>query len=176
MRQYTDAISLLQQGKAVLADDIEVLNILLQAYVQSDRIKEAIGEYEQVTRANPDNKVNHYILGVLYRSATDYKAAVAEFQRAYQLDPNYSDALFDLGATYYNWGVEIMRASDEKGEATQEHKEKFKEALPYIERVSQEKPEDVLVWETLGTIYAQLGMQEKAIKAFDQADKLRSNK
>ena len=176
MRQYNDAISLLQQGKSVLADDIEVLNILLQAYVQSDRIKEAIGEYEQVTRANPDNKVNHYILGVLYRSATDYKAAVAEFQRAYQLDPNYSDALFDLGATYYNWGVEIMRAADEKGEATQEHKEKFKEALPYIERVSQEKPEDVLVWETLGTIYAQLGMQEKAIKAFDQADKLRSNK
>jgi len=176
MQQYSEAVALLQQGKKNLPDDIEVLNILLQAYVQSDRIKEAIGEYEQVTKANPDNKVNHYILGVLYRSAGDYKAAVAQFEEAIKLDPAYSDALFDLGATYYNWGVEIMRAADEKGEATQEHKEKFKQALPYIERVSQEKPEDVQVWETLGTIYAQLGMQEKAVKAFDQADKLRAGK
>ncbi len=175
MQQYSEAIALLQKGKSALADDTEVLNILLQAYVQSDRITEAIGEYERVTKANPDNKVNHYILGVLYRSAMNYEAAVVEFETAYKLDPTYSDALFDLGATYYNWGVEIMRAADERGEPTQEHKEKFKQALPYIEKVSEEKKDDVQVWETLGTIYAQLGMQDKAIKAFDKADAIRAN-
>lgn len=176
MQQYNEAIALLQKGKSVLAEDTEVLNILLQAYVQSDRIAEAVAEYERVTKANPNNKVNHYILGVLYRSAMNYKAAVAEFEAAYKLDPTYSDALFDLGATYYNWGVEILRVSDEKGEGTQEHKEKFKQALPYIEKVSEEKQDDVQVWETLGTIYAQLGMQEKAVKAFDKADAIRANK
>lgn len=176
LRQYNEAIQLIQGDRSTVSDDSEVLKILLNAYVQSDRIKEAIGEYERVTKANPNEKTNHYVLGVLYRGDGNYKAAVAEFQRAYELDPGYSDALFDLGATYYNWGVEIMRAADEKGEPTQEHKEKFKEALPYIEKVSKEKPDDAQVWETLGTIYAQLGMQDKAIKAFDEADKLRGNK
>ena len=158
------------------ADEVDLLSTLLQAYVQSDRITEAIGEYEQVTKAAPENKTNHYILGVLYRSALDYKGAVAEFEKAYALDPSYSDALFDLGATYYNWGVEILRAADEKGEPTLEHKEKFKQALPYIEKVAEQKADDLQVWETLGTIYAQLGMQDKAIKAFDRADKIRTNK
>ncbi len=176
LRQYNEAIQYIQAVKKEVADDTEVLNILLQAYVQSDRIKEAIGEYERVTKANPANKVNHYILGVLYRSAGDHKSAVAEFQRAFEIDSTYSDALFDLGATYYNWGVELMRASDEKGEPTQEHKEKFKMALPFIEKVAEEKPDDVQVWETLGTIYAQLGMQDKAVKAFDKADQLRGKK
>ena len=176
MRQYNEAIQLLREGKTALAEDTDILNILLQAYVQSNRIEEAVTEYEAVTKKNPNNKVNHYILGVLYRSASKYDAAIAEFQKAYEIDPTYSDAVFDLGATYYNWGVEILKTSDEKGEATEAHKEKFKMALPYLEKVSEEKKDDPQVWETLGTIYAQLGMQDKAIKAFDVADKIRGKK
>ena len=49
-------------------------------------------------------------------------------------------------------------------------------ALPHIEKVAEQKPDDPTVWETLGTIYAQLAMQEKAVKAFDTADKIRGKK
>ncbi|MEX2117680.1 MAG: tetratricopeptide repeat protein [Bacteroidota bacterium] len=172
--EYEKAIQLLLESKGLATRDSETLSMLLTAYVQANRIQEAIAEYERAVELNPGDKQNQFILGVLYRSAGDYEKAVARFSEAYALDPAYTDALFDLGATYYNWGVDMMRLADEKGEPSMAHKEKFKLALPHIEKVSELKPDDIQVWETLGTIYAQLGMQEKALAAFDRADKLRA--
>jgi tetratricopeptide (TPR) repeat protein len=176
MAEYEKAIQLLLESKSLVLDDPETLNMLLSAYVQANRIQEAIAEYEAAVQADPGNKQTQFVLGVLYRSAGDYEKAAARFQAAYELDPEYTDALFDLGATYYNWGVDMMRVADEKGEPSTAHKEKFRLALPHIERVSELKPDDLQVWETLGTIYAQLGMQDKALAAFERADKIRAGK
>lgn len=176
LREYDQAINLLMQVKGTTHSDSEILNMLLTAYVQANRIQEAIAEYEGAVNEDPGNKLNQYVLGVLYRSSGNYEKAVQRFEAAYNLDPEYTDALFDLGATYYNWGVDMMRVADEKGVQSTAHKEKFQLALPYIEKVSQLKPDDVQVWETLGTIYAQVGMQEKALAAFAKADGLRSGK
>ncbi|MEP0821377.1 MAG: tetratricopeptide repeat protein [Ignavibacterium sp.] len=174
MREYDQAIRLLTEAKDAGMSDAETLNMFLRAYIQSNRIGEAVTEYERVVSGDPTNKDNLYVLGVLYRSSGNYQKAVDSFSKAYKVDPEFTDALFDLGATYYNWGVDLMRAAEEKGDATNQHKEKFKDALPYIEEVSKRRPDDVQVWETLGTIYAQLGRQDDALKAFDRADELKA--
>lgn len=173
LQEYEKAITLLQGAKEAGVSDGETLNMFLRAYIQADRISEAVAEYEQAVEHDPEDKQNQYILGVLYRSTGNYQKAIERFSAALDLDSEFMDALFDLGATYYNWGVDMMRTSEEKGQPSNEHKEKFKQALPYIERVSQEKPDDPQVWETLGTIYAQLGRQDDAMKAFEKADELR---
>ncbi len=174
--EYNSAIDALVSSRETTANDPETLQLLLNAYIQTERIQEAIREYRAAIQREPDNKTNRYILGVLLRSAGEYEGAVEQFQKAYEIDPTYSDALFDLGATYYNWGVDILKAADEKGVSTTEHKEKFRMALPHMEKVAEQKPDDATVWDTLGTIYAQLGMQDKAVKAFDAADKIRGGK
>ena len=89
------------------------------------------------------------------------------------MDPNFTDAIFDLGATYYNWGVDIIKEANVKGEDTDAFKEKFNRAQPLLEKVSEMKKDDPQVWETLGTIYARMGQQDKAMKAFERADKIR---
>lgn len=176
MGEYEKAIQLLLESKGLGMGDSESLSMLLTAYVQANRLKEAVAEYEAAVQTEPGNKQNQFILGVLYRSSGDYEKAVERFKEAYALDPEYTDALFDLGATYYNWGVDMMRVAEEKGEMSMAHKDKFKQALPHLEKVSELKPDEIQVWETLGTIYAQLGMQDKALAAFDRADKLRGGK
>lgn len=172
-KEYTAAITMLSEARDYSPKDNETLRLLLQAYVGADQIEPAIREFRKELATDPNNAMNHYILGVLLRSAGDFKGAAEEFQAAYTLDATNTDALFDLGATYYNWGVDILRRAEEKGETTTVHKEKFQLALPHMEKYSELKPDEARVWETLGTIYAQLGMQEKAIQAFDKSDKLR---
>ena len=179
VKEFDKAITELQKIRRGDPEDSDALNLMLNAYVAADRIKEAATVFKEAVERHPENKTNHYIYGVLLRTIGDFQAAIDQFKEAYDLDPSYTDALFDLGATYYNWGVDLLHEAQDKGEVTDEHKEKFKEALPYMERVSEEKPDDPMVWETLGTIYAQLGepgMKEKAIEAFDKADALRSGK
>ena len=160
-------------GTKDTASDTENLTLLLQAYVKSNKIKEAIGAFKTAVQRDPKNKQSRYILGVLYRTDGDYPSAISEFKEAIAIDQEFMDALFDLGATYYNWGVEMLKAAQDKGEDNEDYKDKFKEALPYLEKVSQAKKDDPNVWETLGTIYARLGQSEKAMDALNKADKLR---
>lgn len=158
------------------APDNEVLNMMLSAYVESNRVPEATREFKQAVANDPTNATNHYIMGVLHRTMGDFDDAVASFKRAAELDTSNVDALFDLGATYYNWGVDLIRAAEDKEERSEEYRSKFEAALPYMEKVANKKVTDAQVWETLGTIYARLGQQDKAVKAFDKADKIRQGK
>ncbi len=175
-KEFSKAIAIFEKIKEVDPKDNQNLSLLLQAYVESNRIVEATAAFKQAVVNEPGNKTNHYILGVLYRTTGDFTDAIAEFKEALKIDPAYGDALFDLGATYYNWGVDILKAAQEKGEENVEYKDKFKEALPYLEQVTEIKHDDAQVWETLGTIYARLGQSDKAQKALDQADKIRQGK
>lgn len=171
--QYDNAARTFEIAKETDPKDNENLNFLLQAYVKSGKIKEAIKTFRLAVKNDPGNKNNHYILGILLRTDGDFQGGIEEFKTAYGIDPNFSDALFDLGATLYNWGVDMLKASDAKGEENTEYKKKFEEALPYMEKVADVKKDDPMIWETLGQIYARLGKGDLAVKAFDKADKIR---
>lgn len=173
MTEFTSAVGYFEDVKAADPRDNENLNLLLQSYVEADRIREAIAGFRQAIDNDPNNKLNHYILGVLHRTVGDFTDAVNEFQAALKIDPAYSDALFDMGATYYNWGVDMIKDAQEKGTESDAYKEKFNSALPYLEQVTEIKKEDANVWETLANIYARLGQADKAMKALDTADKIR---
>ncbi|MBI4428245.1 MAG: tetratricopeptide repeat protein [Ignavibacteriales bacterium] len=171
--EFDRATKALEEVKVAEPSDNENLTFLLRAYVESGKIKEAITTYQQAVKNDPKNKNIRYLLGVLYRTDGDYTNAIAQFKEAVQIDPEYSDAIFDLGATYYNWGVDIIKEADEKGQEAEEYKSKFNESLPYMEKAAQLRKDDPQVWETLGTIYARLGNKDKAMRAFEQADKIR---
>jgi len=51
--------------------------------------------------------------------------------------------------------------------------EKFKLAIPHLEKTSVLSPDDAELWELLGKVYANLGMQAESQKAFEKADLLR---
>ncbi|MBF8249351.1 MAG: hypothetical protein HW374_2151, partial [Bacteroidetes bacterium] len=124
MKEFGNAIHALERVKDADPADNDNLNFLLRAYVESGKIKEAIKTYQLASKNDPNNKQVHYILGVLYRTDGDFNKSISEFETAQTIDPNFTDAIFDLGATYYNWGVDIIKAANEKGEDTEEFKDK----------------------------------------------------
>ena len=191
--QFNNAVDVFEAIKKVNSKDNENLNLLLQAYYEANRIQEATDAFKLAVDNDPGNKMNHYILGLLYRTINDYDGSITEFNEAIKIDPNFSDAFYDLGATYYNWGVKIKKEAQEKGDESKSYKKKFEEALPWMIKVTDIKiknaqeaasktgkdwhtqllPEDAQVWNTIGTIYALLGQSENAMKALDEADKIR---
>jgi tetratricopeptide (TPR) repeat protein len=170
---FNKAVDVFEAVKKLDPKDNENLNLLLQAYYESDRTVEATKTFKLAVENEPGNKMNHYILGLLYRTVNDYDGAIKEFSEAIRIDSTFSDAYFDIGATYYNWGVKMKKAAQEAGDESTEYKTKFQAALPYMERTAKVKKDDARMWETLGTIYALLGQTENATKALDEADKIR---
>jgi tetratricopeptide (TPR) repeat protein len=172
MDKFNDAVTVFEEIKKVNQKDNENLNLLLQAYFESNRIKEATNTFTLAVENDPGNKMNHYILGLLYRTENNYDKAVAEMNEAIKIDPNFSDAFYDLGATYYNWGVQMKKDAQEQGSESKEYKKKFEAALPWMKKVTEVKNESKN-WEVLGTIYLQLGQTKNGENALNEADKLR---
>jgi cytochrome c-type biogenesis protein CcmH/NrfG len=90
------------------------------------------------------------------------------------LDSVYENALYNLAVGYVNWGVRMRECSSKSGkEGDESFKAKFKQAQPYLERLLALKPTDPFMWDTLGKVYMNLNMKEKAEQAFKKADELR---
>jgi len=118
--------------------------------------------------------VYYYNLGVLILEEDKYEEAVDLFQSAIELDPDYSDAYYNLGVAYVNWGVELReKAVAERDDEDKRYLEKFELALPNLQRVIEDRPNDAQLWETLGRLYANLDRVQEAEDAFERADRIR---
>ncbi len=190
---FNNAVAIYEEIKAENPKDNENLNLLLQAYYEADRIQEATKTFELAVNNDPGNKMNHYILGLLYRMVGNNDGAINEFNKSIEIDQNFSDAFYDIGATYYNWGVKLKKEEQEKGDDSQNYKKKFEAALPWMMKVVEMKTknaqeaaaqsgqdwrtqlttDDARVWESIGTIYALLGKADQATKYLDEVDKIR---
>ena len=108
-------------------------------------------------------------------NANDYANAEKEFLEALKIDPEYVSAVYNIALTYIKWGQELRMKAEEEETNDESYKEKFKSALPYIEKYLQteEGSKEPAIWEILGKIYANLGNTEKSTEAFNKADELR---
>ena len=172
-KYFNDAVDILEKGTKLYPNDSELLKTLSASYVDIGKSDVALNSFKTLVEKEPDNKVYRYNYGVLLLGSEDYEMAVQEFQKAIDLDSTYTNAIYNLGITYVKWGSEMNKESLETEEYSDAYKEKFKAALPYLEKVTATEKSDAEAWELLGKVYSVLGMQDKAIDAFNHADQLR---
>ncbi len=182
---YDKAIDIFNKVRLIEPSDEETLSFLSNAYINAGRSDEALEAFRASVVAHPENKYFHYNYGVLLLKAEQFEEAIKEFKAALDLDPNYKEALYNLGASYVNWGVKLKQQAEdlalkqnleEQAKYESMAKEKFGQALPYLERLTEIEPNDVFIWELIGKIYANLGNVEKAEAAFKKADELRGRR
>ena len=172
-KYFNDAVDILEKGTKLYPNDSDLLKTLSASYVDVGKSDIALNSFKTLVDKEPDNKVYRYNYGVLLLGNGDYEMAVQEFQKAIDLDSTYTNAIYNLGITYVKWGSEMNKKSLETEEYSDAYKEKFKAALPYLEKVTATEKSDAEAWELLGKVYSVLGMQDKAIDAFNHADQLR---
>ena len=197
-QEYSAAARAFEISYNAAPDSIEHILNLLDAYDRSGEPDKALHLTEVAIQHDRNNKLFHYAYGVflLKRAEADakaerfasadsgYGASVVQFQNAVDLDPEYTDAIYNLGVANLNWGVMLKSVEDKKAEgagkgtkgrdsaAETRYKEKFKTALPYLVKSSTLRANDAGLWTTLGRIYAILNMPDKSKEAFQKADAL----
>ncbi len=170
---YDKSIAVLEEGTKLYPDDGEMLRTLSAAYIEVGEEEIALASLKSLVDKEPDNKIYRYNYGVLLLQTKDYPAAEVQFKKALEIDPNYSNAIYNLGVTYINWGKQLKKLEEETEEYNDEDIEKFRSALPYMEQITTEEPDNAQMWELLGQVYSILGMQQEAMDAFKKADQLR---
>ena len=175
--QFDKAVAVMKKAQTMFPGDAEVSESLMKGYIGAEREEEARTLLVERVKKYPDSKIDHYNLGVFLLKDSLFSDAITEFKTALTLDSTFSDAQYNIAATYVNWGVvEQIRLKAAGKEDDLSYKERYRMALPYLENVVVLKKNDVLMWELLGQVYANLNMKEKALQAYDKADAIRQGK
>jgi tetratricopeptide (TPR) repeat protein len=108
-----DAVTLLEEANEAFAGDVDpanrdaILESLLSAYQIANQMDRAMELYSGFVERNPDNELYRYNYGTLLLQANEYAAARDQFLAAVQIDPEYANAQYNLGAVYINQAVDV---------------------------------------------------------------------
>jgi len=100
-----DAVPLLENASEMFPDNTDIQAQLLNAYQSSGQIDRAMAKYEEQISRDPDNKLYLYNYGSLLLQAEIFDKAIENLTRAVELDPEYGNAFYNLGAAYINQAV-----------------------------------------------------------------------
>jgi len=183
---YMKAVKAFEVAYKAQPENTENITNLIDAYERTGQGDRAENLTRDAVAKDPKNKLFRYAYGVFLLKKEKYAEAVDEFNKALEIEPNYNDAVYNLGVAYLNWGVTLKAEADKKAEtekkgskSTKEntsYKEKFKLSLPYLERSAEYRPDDGALWTQLGRLYAILNKSDKSASAFEKADKLKKGK
>ena len=163
------------------------LQNLMYYYIQNNNIAEADELVTKLVADYPNDKMAWYMKGSIELNVKkDYAAARESFGKALAIDPDFQDALFNMGTCYIN-DIYDQRVSGKfkyigtdrriegKGEAAYK-KEKaiydqelatvrgyYEKAKPYLEHLRELTPDDAKRWASpLQMVYSSLDMKEQA--------------
>jgi len=175
MENFNKAISVLEEGRAKFPNDTKLLGTLSSAYVAANKLSVAIGAFKSLAESNP-KKENYYNYGVVLLGAEKFEESVVQFKKALDIDPKYQNAIYNIAVAYVKWGTDINKQDEGRGEKGDAYKDKYRQAVPYLENYTQIDNSDIKIWDLLGKVYAIIGMPDKAKDAYDKVDKLRKGK
>lgn len=168
-------LSVIEEGKKKFPGDF-VLNVeefnYWYAKGDNDKAQQAL---QNAITADPNNKILHFNIGVTYdnlsnksHDAKDHVKAVEYMNKAIEgytsainIDENYVDAYYNLGALYYNQSITLKSvAGDLSGEEYDAEMaradEMLKKAIPLLEKVLTLAPTDKSTLTVLKSLYFNL--------------------
>lgn len=166
-RQMNDTVSferILKEGVEKFPKENYYLLSLINIYIYSNKNDEAIAFLDRAIAQEPSAQL-YDVKGKVYETNLKDDAKAEEcFNKALEIDPNYTEAISNLGRLFYNQGVNQLNDANTLTDAAQYQaaKEKaialFKKALPYFEKVHKMKPDDREAMIGLRGIYYNLNM------------------
>jgi Tfp pilus assembly protein PilF len=160
------------------------------ARMAQGKLDEAIQQYEQALRLNPDHPLARYNLGNALQAKGQTDEAIRQYQEALRLKPDYAMARNNLGNALARKGQldeaisqlqEAIRLAPQEADGYYNlgnalaRKGQVDLAIRLYEEAIRLKPDDADVHSNLGVALYRKGRNEEAIGQFLEALKLRPN-
>ncbi|MFN4122324.1 MAG: tetratricopeptide repeat protein [Flavobacteriales bacterium] len=162
-----NAIKTLQAGRAKFPDDANLITEELNFYLVGGQTNEAEAMLRLAIEKDPKNSVLYFAAGTIYDKLGNREAVISNYKKAIEINPDYYDAYYNLGAFLFNEGKVLQdKANEEKDLKKYEAGKKladakFAEALPYLERAVELRPDEMDIANILLQLYGRLNMDEK---------------
>lgn len=176
---YDEVLPVLRRGKELYPEDKSYGETEVNVLVETERMGEAIKGLDDIIKAGNATKSTYFTLSFLQLNNEEYSKAEANARKALELDPEYMDVMYVLGASIYQQGADFMTEAnaeiddDAKYESLKNKGlDRFKDAMPIFEKMLAADENDLYALRPLSTIYDQLKMSEKRDLLLDKIDAL----
>ncbi len=183
-----DALAILEAARAKFPDDVSLLFAEINHYLKDGKLDVLTGKLKTAIEKEPENISLYSTLGNVYdnlfqkemEAGNEAKAdeyfgeAMSNYEAALQKDDKYFEAIYSIGALYYNKAAAKTKElaaldSDYSKEGLRKYEAKkaevftyFDKALPYFERADSIKATDMNTLIALKEIYARKDQLEKS--------------
>ncbi len=195
------AYEYLEEGRKKYPDDISLLFAEINHFLRINKLDELIVKLEQAIQKEPENVSLYSTMGNVYDNLHQKEAqagnadkaqeyfdkALSYYNMAVEKDPNYSDAVYSIGALYYNKAaamtLELNKYADDyskeglkKYEALKEKIFKeFDKALPHFQKAEALNPNDINTLIALKEIYARKDDLKMSDEFKNRLEKVQNN-
>jgi len=168
----TKMLEAIQNGRKAFPEDPNLITEELSYLITTGQTEEALKNFDAAIAADPTNPSLYYNRGIIFDELKEADKAAADYSKALEVDPTFFDAAYNLGAMYYNMGVEWNNKASSYGlnetakykEATTKANEYFAKARPALEKAHELDETDQPTMASLVKIYAIIGEDDLYVK------------
>jgi len=175
------SIATIEEGLQKFPGDAGMIIEKVNLYLKEGKGNEALADLDRLHELDPNNPSILFILGTIYgdekNDIFDGQKAIDYYMQAIEINPNYYDAVYNLGAMYITLSNKLKAEANEitgfSAEEIAKYDSLVKEAeelvrtgLPYVKQAYEAQPSDDIK-QVLKSMYVQLNMLDEA-KALDQ--------
>lgn len=185
----------LQEGRKRFPEDINLLFSEINHALKLGKLDDLVNRLKEAIAKEPSNLSLYTTLGNVYDNLFQQEKDAAKKQqyfddakhyygKALEMNPDFFDAVYSIGALYYNKAAEQTQLLQELAEdytsagikkyqaKQKEVNEIFKEALPYFQRADSLNPKDKNTLIALKEIHARLNELDKSNEYKERLDAL----
>ncbi len=188
LRYWRDSERLYQHTLAITENNYIAHSNLGAALGEKGRMAEAISQFQEAIRLQPDFADAHYDLGTVLDKEGRIAEAISQFQEAIRLKPDYAGAHNNLGVAFGKQG-QIAEAISQFQEAIRlkpdfasahydlgtalDQEGRIAEAISQFQEAVRLKPDDADAHYNLGIALGKQGRITEAISQFQEAIRLK---
>jgi tetratricopeptide (TPR) repeat protein len=161
-----EAKKTLSDARAAHPKDVDLLRAEVNTLLTEEKYAEAETLLKSLTDSDPSNETVWFVLGVTYEKLGKSAEMEAAYKKSIEVNPNYFDGLFNLGASYFNRGVKVINEECDKippreqakyADCEAKSKVEFNKAVEFLERAYNIQPTDKDIISALKEAYVRIG-------------------
>ena len=173
------ALKIANEASTKFPDNTDLSKEVINLLILTDRMDEAKPKLKAAIENEPENGAYYFNLGYLYEKEGSRDDAIATYKQGTEMSPEYVDNYVNLSVILYNEYAELineansmdLKTYDKEGKPLVEKGKKvLDEAVNYIEKAYEIKPDDQVVLSNLYNIYSGLKRKDEAQAIYEKLE------
>lgn len=174
LHQNDEMLAALNKGRKLYPNDSGLMLEEINAYLAMGQGAKVVDDLKNLVFQDSTNYSIYFVLGTIYGDETNAEmynmdTAIGYYEKSLALNPEYYDAVYNLGALYINESNKLqVKANDlplsetkAYDKITEEANEIIRKALPHLEKAYALQPENQETIQVLKSIYVRFKMDDK---------------